>query len=135
MKKRITRHKERHNESARYVLINNPTYLRKDILTNALDIVKLLKNYESFKDLRSQRLSLSNNLKILMNDIHNSFLSLHRKLPIDESLRLELHRKTDVPLKTLEIPKIKEIHSEFTEEDRIQDELRKVESRLRRMNL
>ena len=134
MKKKIIRHIQRHKESPRYVLVNSPTYLRKDILTDALDVVKLLKDFDNFKTVRSQRLTLQNNLKVLMYDIHDSFLSLHRKLPIDESLKLELHR-TEMPIRSIEIQKLKEFHRDLTDEDKIRDEIRQVESRLRRMNI
>lgn len=135
MKKKIIRHKEKQKESPRYVLVNNPTYLRKEILTNALDILKLIKQQDNYKDLKIQRTNIQNNLKILVDDIHDSFLNLHKKLPMDELLKSELHRKTEILHRTTELPVIKEVHRSLTDEDKITDELRQVESRLRRMNL
>ena len=54
---------------------------------------------------------------------------------MDDLLKSELFKKTEIIHKNTEMPVIKEIHKSLTDEDKITDELRQVESRLRRMNL
>lgn len=135
MKKRVIRHTHKQKESKRYVLVNNPTFLRKEILTNALDVLKLIKDEDNYKNLKIQRTNIENNLKVLVDEIHDSFLYIHRKLPMDDLLKSELFKKTEILHRNIEIPVIKEIHKGLTDEDKISDELRQVESRLRRMNI
>ena len=131
--KKVINHKEKPKESVRYVLLNSPNSLRKDVLLNALDMVKVVKDYEKYKQLKTQKIQLFSNIKSIMDDINDSFHLLHRKLPLDESLMGEiLHKNTIIkhnPITEIKKPKLEE----FSEEARIRDELRLVENRLKRM--
>src|SRR3989338_9337888 len=131
--KKVINHKEKSKEPVRYVLLNSPNSLRKDVLLNALDMVKVVKDYDKYKQLKTQKIQLFSNIKSIMDDINDSFHLLHRKLPLDESLRGEiLHKNTIIKHNTIaEIKKPK--LEEFSEEARIRDELRLVENRLKRM--
>ena len=72
----------------------------------------------------------------IMDEIHDSFLALHRKLPIDESLKQELHRKMELAKPEKLKERIQAPRSiENTEEDKLKEELRLIETRLRRMNI
>ena len=134
--KHIPKHRITHHESIKYVMLNNPTYLRKDILLNALDVVKVLKEFESFNQLKARKFKMFGEVNSIMDEIHDSFLALHRKLPIDESLKQELHKKMELARpenlkERIQAPR----KLDYTEEDKLKDELRLIETRLRRMNI
>ena len=133
-KKLLPKHKVK-PESIKYVMLNNPNLLRKDILLNALDIVKVLKGFNNNKYLKEKKLQLFKDLHSTMNEINHSFLTLHRHMPIDESLKEEIRHKNigiSSPLQdeVIKVPR----RIEDTEEDRLREELREVERRLKRMN-
>src|SRR3989338_11462124 len=106
--KKVINHKEKSKEPVRYVLLNSPNSLRKDVLLNALDMVKVVKDYERYKQLKTQKTQQFSSIKSIMDDINDSFHLLHRKLPLDESLRGEiLHKNTLIkhnPKKGIKIP-------------------------------
>ena len=136
-KKHISKHKEKSKESIKYVLLNNSNSLRKDVLLNALDSVKILKEFEKYQELKYQKFQLIKNLKSIMDNIHDQFSVLHRRMPIDESLKEDL-----VPKKTefMHLHRIEQRiqepkRMEYTEEDRLKEELKIVENRLRRMGI
>ena len=124
-------------ESSKYVLLNNPTTLRKNILSSALDSVRILKNFEEFKNIKVKKHDLITNLNKTMDEINSLFLSLHKKLPLDESIKEEI-KKSRIEVIKPQKSGYKAIISEkieSSEEDKILSELRSVENRLRKINL
>jgi hypothetical protein len=64
-----------------FVRIDNPSQARRTILENARDVIKILKDYEAFKEIRQNRSDLIEKFKNDMNEINALVEQMKKTLP------------------------------------------------------
>jgi hypothetical protein len=104
-----------------FVRIENPAQARRTILENARDIIKILKDYEEFKQIRQERTDLINTFKGSMEEIKELVLELRKTLPksgtkivIKKQIIQEAPEKSNKDLRKLE-QELAEIESKLSE--------------------
>ena len=123
-----------------HMMIDQPLLLRKNILSCAIDVTKLLKEYEEFMALKNRKMKTlkllqreMKTLKSLSNEFNeNHFPNVPHELP-----HQKIERHTEPKQEAISIKELKETlkpHKEhkphLTELDRLNQELRDVESKL-----
>ena len=130
----MVKNAKEHSSELFFVEIRQPDDARKDILETLKDIIELLQKFESLKRTRHEKMEKIQKLRILMRDTNKLMGVLKLKLP-------QTNLKGIVP-KHHE-PKPKKVHAkkkeaeekvpkrERTELDKLQEELRAIESKLK----
>lgn len=101
-----------------HVKISNPITLRKEILTNAIAVTKLMQNQNDLVMLKYAKKALLDDLRTLRNDISLEENKLFQLLP---KIQEEHHEEKEIPL---ELPK------EHHDIDKLKKELAEIEEKL-----
>ena len=64
-----------------FVKINNPKSVRRILLENTRDVIKILQGYEEFKNVRKTRIELVDTFKKEMNEVKALVSQLKKTLP------------------------------------------------------
>lgn len=116
-------------ESAFYVCIDDPISMRRDFLLSSKNILDTLKTFESASEVRSEKLSLFHELKDVCNDILKLDRKLRSLLP-KTKISANIFKAEKAPLKKIvKKPAKKSVLK--AKLDVLEDELSRVESRLR----
>ncbi|MFA4886960.1 MAG: hypothetical protein WC595_01995 [Candidatus Nanoarchaeia archaeon] len=125
-----------------HMMVDQPLLLRKNILSCAIDVTKLLKEYEEFIALKNRKIKTlkllqreMKSLKTLSKEFNeNHFPNVPHELPHQ---KVERHPTKEEPMNKISIKELKETlkpHKEhkphLSELDRLNQELRDVESKL-----
>ena len=123
-----------------HMMVDQPLLLRKNILSTAIDVTKLLKEYEEFVALKNRKMKTlrllqreMKTLKSLSNEFNeNHFPNVPHELP-----HQKVERHTEPKREAISVKELKETlkpHKEhkphLTELDRLNQELQDVESKL-----
>jgi len=111
-----------------YIRLENSLELRKDMLRLALNTAKLLKDNVASKNLREEKNRKIEEVNNKLKEIYLSINSLKSKLPKIEKPVQEKKIIQKAQSKTV----IKEKH-ETTEMERLSDELKSIEEKLRKL--
>ena len=126
-----------------HMMVDQPLLLRKNILSTAIDVTKLLKEYEEFVALKNRKMKTlrllqreMKTLKSLSNEFnHDHFPNVPHELP-HQKVERHAPNKEEV-MNKISVKELKETlkpHKEhkphLTELDRLNQELQDVESKL-----
>jgi|SRR3989338_2145295 len=108
-----------------YIKIGHPLALRRDVLKSALETTRLLREYETYKRLRKEKVDRIKALKLLMNDIKIDLGILQEKYlpPLHEN-------KIEEKVKKMQPKKTPEVKSDL---ERLGLELKDIENKLREL--
>lgn len=104
-----------------FIRLHNPKDMRRGILENTRDVLKVLQDYENYKKLRSQRTELVSSFQGEMNEVRAMMQQLKRSLP-KVSVKTAAKKKVSSRTKPAEKPD-KELN-------KIEDELADIEKKL-----
>jgi len=115
----------------RYVKIDDPITIRKNVLNAAVDATTLLKRWEGYKRIKETKLICINKLRLLMRRIHNEELAFRRSFPSvyeDEKILKKHFSYTKTIIKKDNLVKTKEM----TELDK---EIEQIKLKISKLNI
>jgi len=117
-----------------YVGIPNPIDVRRNILETSKEIIQVLKRYESFHHIKEAKKAEMNKFRAMVNDINQMMLRLKTSLPpvrIEDLPRKEPTETTVKPLSVKRIRAAPESAAPSSELDRLEQELGKIEDKIK----
>lgn len=115
-----------------YVGISNPMGVRRDVLETSKEIIQILKRYETFSHIKENKRAEMARFRTIINDITQLMTGLKSSLPplkLEDLPREEAsHVKRPVMAK---VSKPQEKVRSVSEIDRLEQELGKIEEKLR----
>jgi len=124
-------------EKGFYVGISNPIDVRRNILETSKEIIQVLKRYESFHHIKEEKRAEMNKFRSMVNEITQLMLRLKTSLPpvrIEDLPRreaAETARKSMAPVTEKRVKAAQESASPSSELDRLEQELGKIEDKLK----
>ncbi len=113
-----------------FVCVEDPVSMRRSFLLSSKNILDTLKNFESTSEVREEKFSLVHELKGVFHDILKLDRKLKSALPKMKGSSDVFESKQQEPVKKVVKKHVKKSHLK-TKLDVLEDELSKVESRLR----
>jgi len=143
-------HKEHKAEKpSMYFRLKSPLDVRREVLISAIDVTQLLRKYEGFKGLRHLRTEIYQDFNKVYHDLEILIKKLRTEdIPVIEGIQKDLKKAKAAEDKMLhmerqeykhpvkEEKKEEDIHvsPRFTEDDRLERDLRNIQERLNRLN-
>ena len=114
-----------------YVGIKDPVEVRRELLMSSRGLIHSLKRYESFKEIRKEKLNYVYELRRVSEEIAVLNQKLRRKLPASKIRALEIFQDKKVEEKETPQVRVKEVmRKEKTRLEELETELDKIEDRL-----
>lgn len=117
-----------------FVQIQDVPSIRRPLLENIKQIIKLLQRFEKFKELRAAKVEEIMKLKRVSKEISGLFVKLKKELP-ESGLRLRARKakgKEKIKGKAKEEVKTKPV-TPMSELDKLESELKAIESKIGRV--
>jgi hypothetical protein len=155
-KVKIKEHKE--EKTAMYFKIDSPLSLRKEILRTAIDTTQLLRDYESFKSIKHTKMERYKEFNKVLKDIELLTKKLRsRDLPVinkvqgdikkaklleqknvldqEQAQKLKAKIKSNIEFQKKEPVQEAKVEQHLTDEERLEKEIRDIQSRLNRLDV
>jgi len=127
----MVKKKQKEEGEVYYIGIKEPVEVRRELLLSSRGIIKTLKRYETFKQIREERLNNVYELKRVMEELALLNRKLKRKLPASKIRNIEFAQDKKAEQKEPAPVRIKEYaQQEKTRLELLESELDKIEERL-----
>lgn len=130
------------NVSGVHVMLENPKFARKQILSYAIDVLQVIQRYETLKNIKKEKDNVYNKLRDMFYDLKDIESKLVRShvFPSLESLGLIEHKVEEQreikPPSVVDFKESKEINENLTydsEIERLKSELKDIDEKLKHL--
>lgn len=131
VKKKVILTKKAEGSGDMHLMIDSPLTIRRELLSGAVGVTKLMRNYETIKLLREKKENLFVKLDLVMKGIRTEFGNIEKEhLPEFKQEWVQMI-ENEVTISREEVKEfVKEKPKQVTEIDRINKELEDIEKKL-----
>jgi len=94
-----------------FIKIANPKDMRRTVLENSRDVLKVLQGYEEFRKIRKERTQLIDSFKVQTNELRSMVLQLKKMMPkatVKETKKAVVVKQPSVPKQPQEFKKLEQ---------------------------
>ncbi len=114
-----------------HLMIGSPLTIRRELLSGAVSVTKLMRNYETLKLLKERKGNIFTKLDLLMKDIRREFGNIEREHLPEFKQEWTQMLENETTISRAEVKEfVKEKPKQVSEMDRINKELDDIEKKL-----